>query len=84
MGRYGRPDYDQTPPFGDIPDEEPVFVIRGRDKAAPAALRAYAMEASKAGASRRLVLSVEQHAVAMEEFQARHGSKVPDISDGSI
>lgn len=82
MGRYGRPDYDEAPPMADIPDTEPVFVIRGRDKAAPAALRAYAMEASKAGADRRLVLSVERHADRMEEFQARHGSKVPDISDG--
>lgn len=76
---FGRDDYDQRTPFGDIPADEPVFVIRGRDVAGPDTLRAYAMAASKAGAARRLVLSVERHASAMEEYQLRHGSKVPDL-----
>lgn len=79
MPRYGREDYDQRSPFSDIPDDEPVFVIRGRDLAGPRALRAYAMEASRAGADRAVVLSVERHAAAMEDYQARHGAKVPDL-----
>lgn len=79
MGRYGRPDYDQRTPFADIAADEPVFVIRGRDRAAPATLRAYAREALAAGAEPELVASVTAHAEAMEEYQLRHGSKVPDL-----
>lgn len=76
--RFGRPDYDQRTPFADIPDSEPVFVLRGQDRAAPETLRDYAKRAKAMGARRSLVLSVLHHADAMEEFQARHGAKVPD------
>lgn len=79
MARFGRDDYDQRSPFEDIPEHVPVFLIVGWDRAAPDAVRDYAMRASKAGASRELVLRCEQHARAMEDYQARHGSKVPDL-----
>lgn len=80
VGHHGRSDYDRKG-GPDIADDEPVFVIRGRDRAGPSALRAYASEASRLGASPRLVLSVERHARAMEEFQSDRGSKVPDLED---
>lgn len=79
MGQFGRDDYDQRSPWTDIPADEPVFVIRGRDRAAPGALQAYAREAEACGASPELVASVRAHAEAMLEFQLRHGSKVPDL-----
>lgn len=79
MGRFGRSDYDQRTPFADIPADEPLFVIRGRDRAAPDTLRAYARFIATQGADRATVLSVERHAVAMEDFQKKHGSKVADI-----
>lgn len=65
--------------FGEIPTDEPCFFIRGQDRAAPAALRFYVAEARRLGASPDLVLSVQVHAAAIEQFQAAHGSKVPDL-----
>lgn len=79
MTKWGRDDYDQRPPFDDVGELEPTFAIRAQDRAAPAALRAYARLASEAGADRALVLSVERHAARMEEWQERNGSKVPTL-----
>lgn len=79
MSRFGRPDWDAQGSLSSIPDEMPIFVMTARDKAAPAALRAYAREAALIGASTDLVLSVQRHADAMELWAAEHGSKVPDL-----
>lgn len=62
-----------------IPADEPVFVIRGRDKLAPSILRFYATEAARAGASVELQDSVLRHAEAIELYQQEHGSKLPDM-----
>jgi hypothetical protein len=72
MAEFGRT-------LGEIADDEPVFVVRARDRAAPASVRAYASEAERLGASPRLVASARAHADAMEQYQAEHGSKIPDL-----
>lgn len=79
--KHAREDYNRIQdPAGLIPDNEPVMVFRGQDIAAPAALRAYAVAASAAGASDELVLSVLKHARAMEEWQRLVARKTPDLA----
>lgn len=78
--RHAREDYERIQdPEGLIPDNEPVFVIRGQDRAAPDTLRAYALKAASLGASDELVNAVRHHAMEMEKWQMEHGSKVPDL-----
>lgn len=78
--RHARPDYERLQdPEGIIPDNEPVFVIRGQDKVAPGVLRFYADQAARAGAEPDLVNAVRHHALEMERWQMENGSKVPDL-----
>jgi hypothetical protein len=78
--RHARSDYERfQDPAGLIPDDEPVFLVRGQDKAAPGTLRAWAGAAGAIGADSKIIALVLQHANAMEDWQRDHGSKVPDI-----
>lgn len=78
--RHARADYDRIQdPEGKIPAAEPVFLIRGQDRAAVPALVAYASEALKLGATFELVAAVIRQANAMREWQKEHGGKVPDM-----
>lgn len=64
---------------GLIPDDEPVFLIRGKDIVGPEAVAYYAGLAEKAGADPELVGAVLAHAGRMKEWQAKNGAKVPDV-----
>lgn len=65
---------------GLIPDDEPVLVVRGQDQAAPATARAWADEHDRLGGDPTLSAMVREHAVRIEEYQARTGrSKVADL-----
>lgn len=78
--KHARPDYDRIQdPAGKIPDGEPVFLIRGQDLAAPAALRAYAMLAHENGASLDLINCVLEHVRRMEKWQREIARKTPDL-----
>lgn len=78
--KHAREDYDRIQdPAGLIPEEEPVFVIRGQDLAAPETLRFYAMQAHRMGASMDLVKRVLSHARAMEAWQQTVARKTPDL-----
>jgi len=68
--KHARADYDRIQdPAGLIPDDEPVFLIRGQDLAAPDTLRAYAMNAHVAGAANDIVMATLDQARAMEQWQ---------------
>ena len=79
--KHARDDYDRIQdPAGLIPEEEPVFLIRGQDLAAPATLIAYAGHAEALGASKELVRKVLDHAHLMHAYQETIGKgKVPDL-----
>lgn len=78
--KHARADYDRIQdPSGKIPQDEPVFLIRGQDLAAPAALRCYAMEAARNGAADDLVAATLNHAREMERWQATRRRKTPDL-----
>ena len=79
--RHARPDYDRfQDPLGLVPDDEPVFLIRGQDLAAVATLRYYAMQAHKNGAANDLITAVLDHANAMADWQRTVARKTPDLA----
>jgi len=62
-----------------IPEEEPVFVIRGQDVCAPETLDRYADLAEVVGAGPAFVSAVRAHADRMREWQRTVARKVPDL-----
>lgn len=83
--KHARSDYDRfQDPDGLIPDDEPVFIVRGQDKSAPETLRAWAREHVRRSGSAVLAAAVRNHAVAMEVWQEKHGAKVADAPRESL
>jgi hypothetical protein len=75
--RHARTDYDRIQdPEGKIPEDEPVFLIRGQDIVAGNTLRTWADLAEKAGADPDIVALVRNHAVKMDHWPKK---KVPDL-----
>ena len=78
--KHARADYQRIQdPAGIIPDDEPVFLIRGQDLAAPDTLRHYAILAHAKGASSSLVIAALDHALEMEKWQRERARKTPDL-----
>ena len=83
--KHARKDYDRIQdPEGKIPDDEPVFLLRGQDICAPSAVLCWAAFAEHAGANPEIVQAAKDQAKAMIRWQTniRHGAaKVPDMPD---
>lgn len=78
--RHARPDYNRIQdPEGKIPEDEPVFLIRGQDLAAVPVLRYYLMTAIKVGAKQDVVDGIYEHIKAMEKWQREVARKTPDL-----
>lgn len=78
--KHAREDYNRIQdPEGLIPENEPVFLLRGRDVCAPAALEAWSKEAAKYGVDQEMIDKVDIWAQYMRKWQAEHESKVPDM-----
>lgn len=78
--KHARDDYDRIQdPEMKIPKDEPVFLIRGQDLAAPETLRCYAIEAYRQGADNELVKKVLDHSRLMEKWQRERARKTPDL-----
>lgn len=71
---------------GAVPRDEPVFVIRGKDAAAPLALMAYADAADRVGADPALGAGVRDHAKRIAEWQRENRElvAVPDTVPGQL
>lgn len=81
--KHARADYDRIQdPAGKIPENEPVFLIRGQDLAAPETLRQYALEAHRRGADNDLIIATLDQARAMEKWQRERARKTPDLEGG--
>jgi hypothetical protein len=83
MGRsekYGRVSTERK----DIPDDEPVFVIRARDVTAVPAIRAYAQACAGAGAAPAHLDGVHAAARAAYAWQQENPGlvKLPDTAPG--
>lgn len=78
--KHARGDYNRIQdPEGLIPENEPVFLIRGQDLAAPETLRQYAIQAHRMGAGPELIEATLDQALLMEEWQRNHARKTPDL-----
>ncbi len=78
--KHARDDYNRIQdPAGLIPEDEPVFLIRGQDISAVPTLLAWARSAEMVGASKEIVQMVRDHASDMILWQEQHGSKVADL-----
>lgn len=78
--KHTRRDYDRIQdPKNLIPQDEPVFLLRGQDVAAPGAVRAWADLNEVAGGDREMTISALKQAHDMEAWQAEHGKKSADV-----
>jgi hypothetical protein len=59
-------------------DDEPVFVLCGRDRSAPTVIEFWATLADHAGVPLEKVKAAREEAVAMRQWQSANYSKVPD------
>lgn len=79
--KHARPDYegrfiDQGAPGHPdhvIPEDEPVLLVRGQDKAAPATARAWADENDRVGGDPEMSRLVREHADRIVEWQQATG-----------
>lgn len=58
--------------------DEPIFVLRAQDKLAPNLVRMWAASAASQGTPYEKTREGRELADRMEQWQAEHGSKVPD------
>lgn len=78
--KHARPDYQRLQdPENIIPEDEPVFLLRGQDTVAPFIVTAWAMEALEAGAENDIVSAALRQASEMIDWQDKHGKKIPDM-----
>jgi len=61
---------------GIIPDDEPVFLIRGQDPAAADAVRAYIKLAEASGAEDALVVGCQNHIKLIEQWHVEHADEI--------
>ena len=59
-------------------DDEPVFLLCGRDKFAPEIIDEWAFRASLRGSPIEKTTTAARDAEAMRAWQEVHGSKIPD------
>lgn len=66
--------------FPKIPDDEPVFILRGQDSLATDVVRHWMMLARRAEVNAEKMRAVQAHLDAMVDFKAKFPSriKVPD------
>lgn len=79
--KHARQDYNRIQdPINLIPDDEPVFLIRGQDICGPDTLRVWAALATARGAESNIVETALKQADAMEQWQLMQSRpKVPDM-----
>jgi len=64
-------------PENKIEKDEPVFLLRAKDKLAPDTLRFWANTLSISG-NNKLADEIRNHAKNMEDWQEKNGCKLPD------
>lgn len=64
---------------GLIPEDEPVFLLRGQDALAPSLMLDWASRMRSLGGDPAMADLVRVHANLMIHWQNEHGVKVPDL-----
>lgn len=71
--KHANPKYDHIQdPLGVIPDDEPVFLMRGTDPATPAAIRTWLEVAETLGVPLQRRTEVRDHLETITIFQLDH------------
>jgi hypothetical protein len=81
--KHARADYMSIQdPTGRIPEDEPVFLLRGKDVLAPKTVEAWADLAEQMGASSHIVATARQQAKDMRKYQKENHTlvQVPDMN----
>lgn len=83
--KHARTDYDRIQdPAGLIPEDEPVFLLRGQDVFAPDAIHAWADAAQAHGADPAIIAAARRQASAMVNWQLEGRGKVPDMPADAV
>jgi hypothetical protein len=79
--KHAREDYNRIiDPSGKIPENEPVFLLRGHDKLAPFIVRVYADLNDLMGGKEDISRRLRYWAIEMEKWQQETGiSKLADL-----
>lgn len=79
--KFGRKDYNGriVDTQNKIPQDEPVFLLRGQDELAPRLLLMWAMEVRLRGGDPNMASEAEAHAQEMINWQKTHKVKTPDM-----
>lgn len=78
--KHARADYDRIQdPAGKIAEDEPVFLLRAKDKLAPDLVQAWGLAMIEIGGDHQLAQLALDHADRMREWQAVNGCKVADL-----
>jgi len=77
--KHAREDYNRIQdPENKIPEDEPVFILRGQDWLAPGLLFEWAKKLREVGGDENMASKVENHAKEMINWQQNVKSKIPD------
>lgn len=78
--KHARSDYNRIQdPEGKIPEDEPVFLLRAQDVAAPAVVEYWCHLARRHGAESNILEAARSQVDAMLDWQREHGMQVPDM-----
>lgn len=78
--KHARDDYNRIQdPENKIPENEPVFLLRGQDVCAIPALEAWVNEAKKQAVEPRMVSAALAQLEKMRDWQLEHKVQVPDM-----
>lgn len=72
--KYGRVTTERK----EIPESEPVFLLRAQDRLAPLTIAQYRQLCAEHGASRAHLDEIEDLMHQFEDWQARNPTKMPD------
>lgn len=77
---HAREDYNRIQdPLRKIAEDEPVFLLRAKDKAAPGTVRLWANLHMMGGGDPKLSVMANNHAALMEKWQEKNGFKSADL-----
>lgn len=75
---HARPDYQRfQDPNGKIPEDEPVFLLRGQDKVAAATVRIWAVLHRLSGGGEQIARLASHHADLMEQWPKKKLADLP-------
>lgn len=78
--KHARADYDHIQdPSGKIANDEPVFLLRAKDRTAPQILNEWARLQRFFGGDEQLAQMADEHAARMRAWQAVNGCKLADL-----